>query len=104
MEKLDSRQHSIVLIAANTATGNLDVLKTALNEGLESGLTVNEIKEVLIQMYAYCGFPRSLQGLTTFMQVVDERKAAGITDLSTRSRRPSPRKASMNWAGRRWVS
>lgn len=56
------------------------MLKTALNEGLESGLTVNEIKEVLIQMYAYCGFPRSLQGLTTFMQVVDERKAAGITD------------------------
>lgn len=80
MEKLDSRQHSIVVIAANTATGNLDMLKTALNEGLESGLTVNEIKEVLIQMYAYCGFPRSLQGLTTFMQVVDERKAAGITD------------------------
>lgn len=80
MEKLDSKQHSIVVIAANMATGNLDVLKTALNEGLESGLTVNEIKEVLIQMYAYCGFPRSLQGLTTFMQVVDERKAAGITD------------------------
>lgn len=80
MEKLDLRQQSIVVIAANTATGNLDVLKTALNEGLESGLTVNEIKEVLIQMYAYCGFPRSLQGLTAFMQVVDERKAAGITD------------------------
>lgn len=34
MEKLDSRQHSIVVIAANTATGNLDMLKTALNEGL----------------------------------------------------------------------
>lgn len=44
MEKLDLRQQSIVVIAANTATGNLDVLKTALNEGLESGLTVNEIK------------------------------------------------------------
>ena len=80
MEKLDLRQQSIVAIAANTATGNLDVLKTALNDGLESGLTINEIKEVLIQMYAYCGFPRSLQGLTTFMQVVDGRKAAGISD------------------------
>ena len=80
VEKLDSRQQSIVVIAANMATGNLDVLKTALNRGLEAGLTVNEIKEVLIQMYAYCGFPRSLQGLTVFMQVMDERKAAGITD------------------------
>ena len=36
MEKLDLRQQSIVVIAANMAIGNLDVLKTALNEGLES--------------------------------------------------------------------
>lgn len=80
MEKLDSRQRSIAVIAANTATGNLDVLKTVLNKGLEAGLTVNEIKELLIQMYAYCGFPRSLQGLTVFMQVMNERQAAGIID------------------------
>lgn len=34
-------------------------------------ITINEIKEVLVQMYAYCGFPRSLNGINTFMTVVN---------------------------------
>ena len=62
-EGLNARQKSIVTIAAFTASGDLQKLKTALNEGLDAGLTVNEIKEVLIQMYAYAGFPRSLNGI-----------------------------------------
>lgn len=35
---------------------------------------------MLIHAYAYCGFPRSLRAIQIFMQVVDERKAAGIND------------------------
>jgi fermentation-respiration switch protein FrsA (DUF1100 family)/alkylhydroperoxidase/carboxymuconolactone decarboxylase family protein YurZ len=58
----------------------LDKLKPELADGLEAGLTVNEIKEILVHLYAYCGFPRSLRGLQTFMAVLDERKAAGIND------------------------
>lgn len=45
------------------------------------GLTVREINEVLIQLYAYTGFPRSLNGINTFMKVVDERRKAGINDV-----------------------
>ena len=77
---LDARQEKIVTIAAFTANGNLPELKTALNGGLDAGLTVNEIKEVLIQLYAYAGFPRSLNGIQTFMTVMDEREKAGIAD------------------------
>jgi len=77
---LNARQQKIVAIAANTAIGNLDALKTELNAGLDAGLTVNQIKEVLVQMYAYAGFPRSLQGINTFMSVIDDRKAKGIND------------------------
>lgn len=77
---LSDKQKSIVTIAAFTAQGDLENLKTAINSGLNNGLTVNEIKEVLIQMYAYCGFPRSLNGLNTFIAVLDERKADGIID------------------------
>ena len=58
-QALSAKQQSIVTIAAFTANGDLQKLKTALNEGLDAGLTVNEIKEVLVQMYAYCGFPRA---------------------------------------------
>lgn len=77
---LDKKQQKIVAIASNTAIGNLETLRTELVAGLESGLTVNEIKEVLVQMYAYAGFPRSLQGINTFMSVLDDRKSKGIND------------------------
>lgn len=77
---LNATQQSIVTIAALTATGDLDSLKTALNAGLDAGLTVNEIKEILVQLYAYCGFPRSLNGLNSFRVVLEARKAKGIHD------------------------
>lgn len=77
---LSRRQEKVVTIAAFTARGDLDKLKPELVAGLEAGLTVNEIKEVLVHLYAYSGFPRSLRGLQTFMTVLDERKAAGISD------------------------
>lgn len=77
---LSSKEQSIISISALTAKGDLDKLKTALNTGLETGLTVNEIKEIVVHLYAYCGFPRSIRGLQTFMQVLDERKANGIND------------------------
>lgn len=78
---LSDKQQSIVLIASLAAVGNLDRLKVALVGGLEGGMTVNEIKEVLVHIYAYCGFPRSLRGLQTFMAVLDERKAQNIKDV-----------------------
>jgi alkylhydroperoxidase/carboxymuconolactone decarboxylase family protein YurZ len=79
-QQLDVKEQGIITIAAFTATGDLVKLKSALNSGLDAGLTINEINEILIQLYAYCGFPRSLNGLTTFMAVLDERKAKGIQD------------------------
>lgn len=38
MEELDSRQHSMIIIAANMATENLDVLKTTQNKRLYAGI------------------------------------------------------------------
>ena len=72
---MNAKQQNIVTIAAFTAKGDLQKLKTALNEGLDAGLTVNEIKEILVQMYAYAGFPRSLNGIGAFMGVMEEREA-----------------------------
>lgn len=77
---LNTHQQAIIPIAALTACGDMAQLTTALHEGLDAGLTVNEIKEVLIQLYAYCGFPRSLNGLGCFMSVMNTRQAQGIVD------------------------
>jgi alkylhydroperoxidase/carboxymuconolactone decarboxylase family protein YurZ len=78
---LSPREQSIVAIAALTAKGDLSKLKTELDAGLEAGLTINQIKEVIVHLYAYCGFPRSIRGLQTFMDVLNERKAKGINDI-----------------------
>lgn len=79
-KELTERQKSIVAIASYAAIGNTDGLTRALAQGLTAGLTVNEIKELLIQAYAYCGFPRSLTALGVFNNLLNERKAAGIND------------------------
>lgn len=77
---LSAKQQSIVLISAFTVTGDLEKLKPALHAALDSKVTVNEAKEVIVHLYAYSGFPRSIKALTTLMAVLDERKAKGITD------------------------
>lgn len=93
MEKeksLNARQQSIVTIAAFTASGDIEQLKPALNQGLDDGLTINEIKEIMVQMYAYAGFPRALNGMGAFMGVVEERKGKGIQDAQGSEASPIP--------------
>jgi alkylhydroperoxidase/carboxymuconolactone decarboxylase family protein YurZ len=89
-QALSPKQQGIVTISAFTANGDLEKLKTALNEGLDAGLTVNEIKEILVQLYAYAGFPRSLNGINTFMAVMDERQKKGIKDEKGKEASPLP--------------
>lgn len=87
--ELSPGEQSIISIASLTAKGDLSNLKAALNTGLDAGLTVNEVKEILVHLYAYCGFPRSLNAINTFMAVLEERKARGITDILGREASPS---------------
>lgn len=89
-QALSAREQNIITIAAFTANGDVDKLRTALNEGLDAGLTVNEIKEILVQMYAYTGFPRSLNGIQAFMAVLDERRTKGIEDKIGKEASPVP--------------
>ena len=80
IQDLTPVQQSIVKISALTATGDLENLTIQLHAALDAGLTINETKEVLVQLYAYCGFPRSLNAISTFMKVLEERKSKGIID------------------------
>ena len=87
-EPLTKRQQALVTVSALTAKGDLPQLHDALSQGLDNGLTINEEKEVLAQLYAYCGFPRSLQGINTLMKVVEERKAQGKHDAPGKEASP----------------
>ncbi len=84
---LTDKEQKLAAIAAYSAKGDLSGLKTALTAGLDAGLTVNEIKEILVQSYAYCGFPRSLNALGTFMTLVHDR---GNKDLEGKLPGPLP--------------
>lgn len=88
--EMTEKQKSIVEISAFTANGNLEGLKESINLGLDSGLTVNEVKEIKVQLYAYCGFPRSLNALGVLSNTVDERKASGKATEVGRESTPIP--------------
>lgn len=77
---LSARQAAIVPIAAFAAAGDIARLNTALEQGLDAGMTVSDAKEILVQLYAYAGFPRSLNALSELMKVVQARKQRGIQD------------------------
>lgn len=87
-KSLNEKEKSIIIISSLATKGDLNKLKTGLQEGLEAGLTVNEIKEVLVHLYAYCGFPRSIRGLQTFMEVLKDRVAKGINDSTGKEASP----------------
>ena len=79
-QPLSARQQAVPLMAAAMATSNMSALNTALNQGLDAGLSVSEAKEILVQLYAYSGFPRSLNALGELMKVVEARKQRGVQD------------------------
>jgi 4-carboxymuconolactone decarboxylase len=83
-DTLSAKQQAIPLIAAFMATSDMPQLNTALNQGLDAGLTVSEAKEILVQLYAYVGFPKSLNALGELMKVVQARKQRGIQDAPGR--------------------
>lgn len=65
-------------IACNEAKGDLVALESAIHGGLEAELTVSQIKEALSQLYAYTGFPRSLNALGVLQRVIGDRQAKGV--------------------------
>jgi len=89
-QTLTPGQRGIVVLSAFTANGDLKRLDPALHEGLDAGLAIGEIKEILIQLYAYAGFPRSLNAMQTFMAVLEDRRRKGIEDAQGREASPVP--------------
>ncbi len=81
---------SMAAIACNEAKADYAALVQAINEGLDAGLTVSQVKEALSQLYAYTGFPRSLNALGTLQKVIDQRKAEGKTTLEGVDASPLP--------------
>lgn len=70
-QHLTARQLHLGTISALAAQGDMARLQPALKNGLDAGLTINELKEALSHIYAYVGFPRSLNALGVLRQVIE---------------------------------
>lgn len=68
---LTDRQKHLATIAALEAQGDLVRLEPAVTAALDGGVTISEIKEAFSQLYAYTGFPRSLNALGVLNKVLE---------------------------------
>lgn len=97
---LSLSQQALLPIAALAAMGDLPRLAPALERGLDAGLTISEIREILVQLYAYAGFPRSLNALGQFMKILETRRQRGVVDeLGKAPGQPIPRGEALLQAG-----
>ncbi len=72
-QTLTERQKGLAACACLMAQGNLERLEPAVRQALDDGVTVNELKEAFSQLYAYTGFPRSLNALGVLGKVLENR-------------------------------
>ena len=59
--------------AAWAAKGDLEHLETAVPQALDHGVTINELKDAFAQLYAYAGFPRSLNALGVLEKILNDQ-------------------------------
>lgn len=71
---LSDRDREIAVVAALTALGNAKPqLKVHLHAALNVGVTPDELKEIMILMSVYSGFPTALNGTFALQEVLQER-------------------------------
>jgi 4-carboxymuconolactone decarboxylase len=74
---LERKQRSLVTLGILIAAGKPAELKNHVRAGLNNGLTVTELQEVLIQAIPYCGFPAVAEAIEATVAVLRER---GLVD------------------------
>lgn len=76
-QHLTERQKHLAIVACLEAQGDLQRLAPEIDAAIDGGVTVNEMKEAFSQLYAYTGFPRSLNALGVLAKVIEARTDAG---------------------------
>lgn len=80
-EGLDLKSKEIAVVASLTALGNAEPqLKVHINGALNVGCSINEVKEIILQMSAYSGFPTCINAMNALKSVLNERRKQGIQD------------------------
>jgi 4-carboxymuconolactone decarboxylase len=70
---LELRYRSLVVVVTLAATGHHHELQTHLRGALNLGWTVEELREALLQIGGYAGFPTAVEALRVLSAVAAER-------------------------------
>jgi 4-carboxymuconolactone decarboxylase len=73
---LDRRMRSAITLTALIAAGRFDELPMHVRAALRNGLSVDEIKEVLLQSAIYCGVPAANSAFGIAARVLEEEGGA----------------------------
>ena len=74
-QTLTERQKGLAACACLMAQGDMNRLEPAVRMALDKGVTINELKEeAFSQLYAYTGFPRSLNALGVLNKVLEDKQ------------------------------
>ena len=77
-QTLTERQQGLAACACLMAQGDMERLEPAVRMALDKGVTINELKEAFSQLYAYTGFPRSLNALGVLNKVLEASPQGGL--------------------------
>ncbi len=77
---LDNKSKEVAAVASLIAQRAIPEMKVHFNGALNSGCTVTEVKELVLHISVYVGFPKAICAMNTLKEVLIERKAEGIND------------------------
>lgn len=80
-EQFSRRDRSMSVIAALTAMAREVELKQHVAGGLNHGLSVDEVDEIMVQLSAYIGLPFALAGSTIIDTVIAEREGTETREI-----------------------
>ncbi|WP_296881677.1 carboxymuconolactone decarboxylase family protein [uncultured Methanobrevibacter sp.] len=79
-DEVDLKTREICTVAALTVLGTVPQLKDHINAALNVGNSPTEIVEIIMQMCAYCGFPKAINGVVAAKEVFTERGLMPVRD------------------------
>ena len=71
-EELSPRDRSLITVAALVANGNTEQLPGHLGRARANGLSEKELKEVIIHLAFYAGWPRAMSAITIAKQLFNK--------------------------------
>ena len=70
-QELSPRDRSLITVASLIAGGNTEQLAGHLRRATDNGLTETELKEVIIHLAFYAGWPRAMSAVQVAKQVFE---------------------------------